>query len=146
VAAGIYEAWYRQLGDSVSRAAVPADVRPFFRTLGTARVVAQLVTPGSAFGGDPARARDALLVNGLAAAVADLTQRFGADQSKWVYGQPSYHYALIRHPLSAAVSPEMRAKLDVALLRAAATKHRDGDGERRQPDVGGVVPDHRRPE
>jgi penicillin amidase len=112
VPGGIYEAWYRRLADNVSRTAIPAPARPLFRTLGTSRVIEQLVSPSGAFGAHPAAARDTLLVRSLAEAVAELTQRYGPDDTKWMYGQPSYHYALISHPLSTAVNEETRRKLD----------------------------------
>ncbi|HTE45270.1 MAG TPA: penicillin acylase family protein [Gemmatimonadaceae bacterium] len=113
VAAGIYETWYRHLSQNVSRVVVSESARPFFRTLSATRVVEQLIAPSGAFGKNPTAARDSLLVTSLAETVAELTQKFGADESKWIYGQPGYHYALITHPLSAAVNASTRAKLDV---------------------------------
>jgi penicillin amidase len=112
VPAGIYSAWQRRLIDNVSRVVIPAAARPLFRSLGTARVIEQLVSPSGAFGPNPTAARDTLLMKSLAEAVADLTQRYGADDTKWNYGQPGYHYALISHPLSTAVNEETRRKLN----------------------------------
>jgi len=112
VAAGIYEAWYRHLADNVSKTVIPAAARQFYRTLGASRLVQEVVSPSGALGPRPAAARDSVLMRSLAEAVADLTQRYGADQAKWVYGQPGYHYALISHPLSTAVNTEIRRKLD----------------------------------
>ncbi len=54
-----------------------------------------------------------MLLVSLAQAVEDLTRRFGADPAAWAWGRAGYHYALIRHPLSAAVSDDMRSRLDV---------------------------------
>lgn len=115
VAAGIYEAWYRELAEETTRRVVPEKGRPFFRSLGTSKVVDQLVAPGGSLAkrGSPPLARDTVLVHALAEAVVDLTERFGADQTRWEYGQASYHHALIVHPLSAAVSADVRKKLDV---------------------------------
>jgi penicillin amidase len=113
VAAGIYEAWYRQLADNVSRIVIPAAAKPFFRALSGSRVVEQLVAPSGAFGSQPALARDTVMMRSLTDAVAELTQKYGADQSKWIYGQPAYHYATIIHPLSTAVNADVRRKLDV---------------------------------
>jgi penicillin G amidase len=67
-------------------------------------------------------ARDEMLASGLGEAVAALTKKFGADSSAWRYGQPGFKHALIRHPMSGAVSAEIRAKLDVGPLP------RGGDG------------------
>jgi penicillin amidase len=115
VAAGIYEEWYRRLATATAQRVVPENARSYFRTLGTSRVIDELLSPSGAFAknGSPARARDTVLVRALAEAVADLTTRFGADQSKWQYGQPNYHHALITHPMSAAVNADTRRKLDV---------------------------------
>jgi penicillin amidase len=122
VAAGIYEAWYRRLGENVSTTVIPSAARSFFRTLGASRLIEQLSSPSGAFGPHPAAARDTLLMRSLTQAVADLTQRYGSDDTKWFYGQPAYHYALISHPLSAAVNEETRRKLD------AGPAPRGGDG------------------
>jgi penicillin amidase len=54
-----------------------------------------------------------VLTSSLEQAVAELTRKLGADMTRWQYGQPAYHHALIRHPLSAAVRPDLRAQLDV---------------------------------
>ena len=113
VAAGMYEAWYRHLADDLSRLVVPEPARQFIRALSTTRVVDLIVAPTSAFGTNPTGARDSLLLRGLNEAVAELTQRFGGDTAKWIYGQPAYHHALIIHPMSAAVRPEIRRQLDV---------------------------------
>ena len=40
------------------------------------------------------------------------TKRFGADSSKWQWGQENYHHALIRHPLSSAVNDATRAEAE----------------------------------
>jgi penicillin G amidase len=115
VAAGIYQAWYRFMSQEVSRRVIPDSARQLIRSVGTSRVIDVLMAPSGALarGSHPLAARDSLVTRALADAVADLTQRFGADQTKWYYGQPGYHHALINHPMSAAVSPEIRQKLNV---------------------------------
>jgi penicillin amidase len=115
VAAGIYEEWYRRLVTATAQRVVPERARSYFRTLGTSRVIDELLSPSGAFAkqGSPARVRDTVLVRALADAVGDLTTRFGADQSKWQYGQATYHHALTTHPMSSAVNADTRRKLDV---------------------------------
>jgi penicillin amidase len=110
VAAGIYEAWYRRLDENVTQLVVPTAARSYLRTLGASRLIDALVSPDRSFGANPAAARDSLVMRSLAEAVADLTRRFGASDSAWGYGKA--HYALISHPLSAAVSDPMRQRLD----------------------------------
>jgi penicillin amidase len=53
------------------------------------------------------------LVQSLTEGLDDLKKRLGADMSQWRYGQEKYKHALIHHPLSPAVSSEVRARLDV---------------------------------
>jgi penicillin amidase len=51
--------------------------------------------------------------------------------SQWQYGQEKYHHVVITHPLSAAVSTELRANLDVGPLPRggyAVTVNATGNG------------------
>jgi penicillin amidase len=48
--------------------------------------------------------------------VDDLEKKLGPDMSKWQYGQPKYKHALIHHPLTNAVSDDIRDMLDVGSL------------------------------
>lgn len=113
IAAGVYEAWLTRVSENTAALMIPANAKPFFRYASTTRLIQWLTSPGPEFGAVPTAGRDSLLAHSLQQAVADLTSRFGADPASWVYGQPKYHYALIMHPMSAAVTPELRKKLDV---------------------------------
>ncbi len=73
-------------------------------------LVPALTHPGSPwFGSDAAKARDALLIAALAAAVKDLKEKSGGDMSQWTWG--SMHNATFRHPL--AVNAEMETLLNI---------------------------------
>jgi penicillin amidase len=111
VSAGIYEAWYRALVPALVDAVVPAPARGATRGLSTKIVIDWLTAPGGDFGPDPIARRDALLLSSLKGAVADLTQRYGTDMSGWAWGR--YHQVTLKHPMSAVLSPEMRAKFEV---------------------------------
>ena len=111
VPAGIYEAWYRALSASVTNVVVPAAARPMASGVSTHRIIEWLTSPGGDFGRDPLAARDSLLLTSLATAVAELTRRYGADMAGWAWGQ--YHQAMLRHPMSAALNDEQRAKFEV---------------------------------
>lgn len=111
VGAGIYEAWYRQLSLGVTAAVVPAPARAMTRGISTKRVIEWLTAPGGEFGPSPTAGRDTLLLTALTAAVAELTQRYGADMSGWSWGR--YHKVLLQHPMSAALNPETRARFEV---------------------------------
>jgi len=113
VAAGIYEMWQRRLIANVRDVLVPQDARRFVGNLSMKRVIDWLNAPDGRFGPKPTDARDALLARSLTEAVAELAQKLGPDMNGWQWGQATYHYALIRHPLSEAVRPDLRKTLDV---------------------------------
>jgi penicillin amidase len=111
VAAGIYEAWYRQLSAGVTTVVVPAPARAAARGISTKRVIEWLTSPGGDFGAHPVATRDSLLLAALGAAVVDLTQRHGADMSGWTWGR--YHHAVLQHPMSGALTADERKRFEV---------------------------------
>jgi penicillin amidase len=113
VEAGIYAGWERQLRRAVHEVMVPPAVREWVPTIPMKKVVDWMLVPPGELGTDPLAARDALLVESLIRAVAELTDRFGGEPSAWVYGQAEYKHATIRHPLSQAVDDATRQRLDV---------------------------------
>jgi penicillin amidase len=116
VAAGIYEAWQHRLDDNVTALFVPAPAQRVLRGVQFKRIVDWLIAPSGEFGNDPIAGRDKVLLTSLAQAVDDLGKKLGSDMSKWQYGQAKYHHALIYHPLTSAVSDDIRRKLDVGPL------------------------------
>lgn len=113
VAAGIYEMWQRRLLVNMRETLVPSNGRGDFGGLSMKKVIGFLQAPDGGFGDDPIAGRDRVLVTSLDQAVAELTKKLGPDMQRWQYGQPAYHHALIRHPLSRAVRPDLRSQLDV---------------------------------
>ena len=101
--------------------------------INTKRLIDWLVAPDGRFGADPIAGRDAVLRDGLAAALADLTDRFSTtEMGDWVYGDERFKHAIIRHPMSAAVSPDLRRRLDVGPLPRGGyggTVHNTGSGD-----------------
>ena len=114
VSAGVYEMWQRRILANMRDLLVPVEARDVFGNIGMKKIIALIEAPDGYFGTDPIAGRDKLLVSSLEQAVAELTKRLGPDMSHWQYGR--YHHALIHHMLSAAVKPEIRAKLDVGPL------------------------------
>ena len=92
-----------------------------------------LVAPDGRFGDDPIEGRDQVLRTSLTQAMTSLEERFETnDMSGWEYGSEKFKHALIRHPMSAAVSPEIRRQLDVGPLPRggyAGTVHNTGSGD-----------------
>src|SRR5579885_1078409 len=118
VAAAIYAAWERHLGLATRDVVVPAEARRLaaVRTPSTEKVIGWLTAPDGRFGADPAAGRDALLLRSLDRAVDELARRLGPEMSAWRYGQARLKHVALQHPLSDAVAPALRARLDVGPL------------------------------
>ena len=111
---------------------VPAVARDDIRSVNMKRLIDWLVAPDGRFGEAPVAGRDALLARSLAEGRADLIERLGPDPSNWKYGQPNFKHALIRHPMTAAVSPDLRRRLDVGPAPRggySGTVHNTGGGD-----------------
>jgi penicillin amidase len=120
VPAGIYEMWQWHIQGDVRARFVPGEAREFIGIPPLSKIIHWMQAPDGRFGPDPIAGRDAFLLKSLDEAVANLTQRLGADMEKWKLG--AYHHALIYHAMSGAMKPEERAKFDVGDLP------RGGDG------------------
>ncbi|HYK89394.1 MAG TPA: penicillin acylase family protein [Acidobacteriota bacterium] len=132
VAAAVYVSWERRLQENVRALLVPESARRLLGGLNLKRMIDWLCAPDGRFGSDPIAGRDALLNRSLIEAVADLKGRLGPDMSQWQYGQAKFKHVLLHHPLSAAVSTEVRFKLDVGPLPRggyAATVNSTGPGD-----------------
>jgi penicillin amidase len=114
VPAGIYEMWQRRLQSNIRDLMVPKEARAFVGMPELTKIIGWLQAPDGRFGADPIAGRNALMAKSLDEAVAELTKRLGQDQDKWQLG--AYHHALIHHPMTAALKPELRAKFDVGGL------------------------------
>jgi penicillin amidase len=113
VPAGIYEMWQRRILVNMRELLVPKEARDVFGNIGMKKIIALVQAPDGRFGPDPVAGRNRVLVSSLEQAVAELTKKLGPDMEHWQYGQEKYHHAVIQHMLSPAVTPEIRAKLDV---------------------------------
>ena len=81
------------------------------RSVPLMRTVEWLTEADSMLGENPFIARDDIVTSAFNEAIADLTQRFGADMTNWVYGDAKLHHARIAHPLDRLVSDSVRAQL-----------------------------------
>jgi penicillin amidase len=113
VPAGIYEMFQRRVLANMRDLLVPREAREVFGNLSMKKIIDWLEAPDGHFGEQPVAGRDAVLVSSLEQAVAELTKKLGSDMTHWQYGQEKYHHALIHHPLSSAVKPDVRSVLDV---------------------------------
>jgi len=115
IEAGIYVAFERQLLDNIETLKVPEEASDFLN-VGMKTSIDMLLAPDGDFGSDPLAGRDEFLLNTLSQAVATLREKLGSNIQDWVYGQADYKHALIRHPLGAAVSEEIRSRLELGPL------------------------------
>lgn len=113
IAAGIYNEWERTLKEKMTDLMVPEEVRSNV-SLQMIKVVNWLMVPDRKFGEDPIAGRNAFMLDALKTARQKLTLKLGPDMEKWQYGQPNYKVVMMKHPLSNAVKPEVRAKIDIA--------------------------------
>jgi penicillin amidase len=132
VEAAIYVTFERRLRDKVRDTVVPEEAREAISRVNTKRMIDWLVAPDGRFGDAPIAGRDAVLADSLTQALADLRERFGPDMATWRYGQEKFKHVLIRHAMTAAVSPEVRSRLDVGPLPRGGyggTVHNTGGGD-----------------
>lgn len=115
IEAGIYVAFERRLLDNIELLKVPESAQGHL-SMSMKTTIDMLLAPDGDFGEDPIAGRNQFLLSTLAEGVADLREKLGPNMQNWVYGQAEYKHALIRHPLSAAVDEETRARLDIGPL------------------------------
>jgi penicillin amidase len=116
VAAALYQSWQRRLIENVWRITVPEEERALVPRRSLFKLIAWLTAPDGRFGPDPVRGRDDLLLTSLNEAVQSLRRRLGSRMETWRYGQSRFHHITLRHPLSGAVTPELRPRLDLGPL------------------------------
>jgi penicillin amidase len=73
--------------------------------------ISRLEAPESWRGADPLQARNGALLSSLAAAIEEVERLLGNDWDDWSWGR--LHKAEMRHPLSALLEEDERAKVDV---------------------------------
>ena len=116
VEAAIYVTFERRLRDNIRDVVIPREARESIGSINTKRLIDWLVAPDGRFGDAPVAGRDAILAKSLTQTLSDLNERLGSDTSAWRYGQEQFKHALIQHPMTAAVSPDLRPRLDVGPL------------------------------
>jgi len=133
VEAAIYVSWERRLRDNVRDTFVPAEARDYIGNVNTKRMIDWLVAPDGRFGNDPIAGRDAVLLDSLTEALMTLNERFGTpDMTTWQYGSEKFKHALIMHPMSGAVTADLRRRMNVGPLPRGGyggTVHNTGNGD-----------------
>lgn len=137
-AAALYVTWERLLKKEMWQQAVPAEAKTYITSIQLKRVIDWLTNPSLIFKEEPERKRDEVLKNMLAAAVVQLSQRFGDNKVDWVYGSPKFKQVTMRHPMSQAVTDEIKQKLEVGPHKRGGNSYTVGStgGADNQPSGG----------
>jgi penicillin G amidase len=107
VAATIYSAWERKILERAYPLFVPEKAGVVIKAVSLKRALQWIKADEPELQG-----RDQFLLSCLEAGISTLHEKLGDDETKWQYGQPDYHYVLIKHPLSNAVNDSIRAILE----------------------------------
>jgi penicillin amidase len=125
VAASIYEVWAtKYLGKATVAKAAPEAARKLIDNGQLQAVIEYLEHPDGALGADPAAARDAILLQSLQGALAELNQRLGPDMTSWVWGR--LHRATFDPAVAVLADPELRAQMSVGPLQTPGSASTPG--------------------
>lgn len=103
-AATVYAFWLPEVVKRVSDLYVPANGRAAFGDLSTRKTLEKLAAPHAAFGAQPERGRDALLLQALNDGVQKLRAKLGPDSTQWQWGK--LHHIQFEHSLASLLPPE----------------------------------------
>jgi len=114
-AAAIYEVWAtKHLGKMTVAKAAPR-AASLIDNGQLQAVIEYLEHPDGALGADPAAARDAILLESLRSALAELNQRLGPDMTTWAWGR--LHHATFEPAVAVLADPQLRAQMSVGPLQ-----------------------------
>ncbi len=117
VAAAIYEVWAtKYLGKTTVARAAPEAARKLIGNGQLQAVIEYLELPDAALGADPVAVRDAILLESLQSALAELNQRLGPDMKTWAWGR--LHRASFEPAVAVLADPELRTQMSVGPLQA----------------------------
>lgn len=122
IAAGIYNQWEREIIQEIHAMTIPQEASGLVR-IQMKKILDWLSLPDGRFGADPIAGRDGLLTRAFEQAIATLTKKLGAAPEKWTYGQANYKHIRLKHPMSNAVKPDIRAKLEVGPAPRGGNSH-----------------------
>ena len=93
----IYEYWLLKLTPLVYDVHLPAELKSNFTHYDVRNVIEWMKSPDKSFGANPAAARNQMMLTALEQALAELSQKYGDDESKWIWGD--IHQEPFQHPL-----------------------------------------------
>jgi penicillin amidase len=111
-AAAIYQVWSaKHLGRLAVARVTPEAARTLVGNGNLDAVVSYLEAPDRGLGADPVAARRELLLESLAAALAELDTRLGPDMATWTWGR--LHQARFEPAIAVLADPQTRAQMTV---------------------------------
>lgn len=122
IAAGIYNQWEREITSEINRIMIPKEASGLIN-IQMKRILEWLSLPDGKFGAKPIAGRDQLLAKTFTKAIEALTKKLGKDTKNWTYGQAAYKHIRLKHPMSNAVQPDIRAKLEVGPAPRGGNSH-----------------------
>jgi penicillin amidase len=115
-AAAIYEVWAtKYLGAAAVARVTPAAARKLVEQGHLEAVISYLEHPDRRLGPDPAAARDAILLESLSAALAEIRNRLGPDMGAWSWGR--LHHATFEPAVGVLADPQLRAQMTMGPLQ-----------------------------
>lgn len=121
-AAAIFEVWIsNHLGEAVTGAAVPKAAKIIGARSSISAVVDLMEKPDASLGSDPAKARDAILLQSLAGAVGEVSTLIGSDPTTWTWGK--IHHAKFDHALEPLADPSTKAQMSVGPLESGGASN-----------------------
>jgi penicillin amidase len=123
ILAPMYNEWERVLRAEAKRLYVPKDLQPYI-TPQLTTIIGWIKNHRNIIG--EKIDRDIFIRETFRDAITNITQRLGPDPKKWQYGQEKYKHALIKHPLSDAVSEEWKDYYEVGPLPRGGNAYTPG--------------------
>lgn len=115
-AAAIYEVWAtKYLGAATVAKITPSAARPLVQNGQLEAVITYLEHPDQRLGESVATARDAILLESLNSALAEIRQRLGADMGTWSWGR--LHRALFEPAVAGLADAQLRAQMAIGPLQ-----------------------------
>jgi penicillin amidase len=116
VAAAIYEVWAtKHLGRAAVAKATPEAARQLVGDGHLEAVISYLEHPDHALGADPISVRNAILLESVKSALAELNQRLGPNMDSWSWGR--LHRATFEPAVGVLADPQLRAQMTVGPLQ-----------------------------
>jgi penicillin G amidase len=114
-AAAIYEVWAtKHLGRATAARVTPEAARKLVGDAQLEAVIDYLEHPDGALGPDPTAARDAILLESLKAALAEIKRTLGPDTATWAWGR--LHHATFEPAVAVLADPQLRAQMTLGPL------------------------------